>query len=57
MDTRKAYCLVGICGTLLLAVLLTASTGVAQAPSQESITLVLEAPAYRICRPDFLPPP
>jgi hypothetical protein len=48
MGTHRIRYLASICGVLLLAVLLMASTGAAQTPSQESITLVLEAPAYRL---------
>ena len=48
MNARKAYCLIGICGALLLAALLMASAGAAQAPAQESVTLTLQAPPYRL---------
>jgi hypothetical protein len=50
MDTRKVYHLVGICGALLLLALVMEPTGAARAPTpaQEAITLVLQAPAYRL---------
>ena len=48
MNARKVYYLVGVCGALLLAALLMASAGAAQAPTQESITITLQAPPYRL---------
>jgi Peptidase family C25/Propeptide_C25 len=48
MDTRKLFYLAGMCGVLLLAALFMTHPGAAQAPAQESITLVLQAPAYQL---------
>ncbi len=48
MNARKAYCLIGICGVLLLAALAMASAGAAQAPAQESVAITLQAPPYRL---------
>ena len=52
MDTHKIVRLFGICGALLLVVLLMVPTGAAQAPAQETITLVLQAPAYQLVPTD-----
>jgi len=50
MDRQQVRHLAVICGALLLVVVLLGPTGAAQGPTltQESITLILEAPVYRL---------
>jgi Peptidase family C25 len=48
MGTHRIRYLAVSCGVLLLVVLSTASTGAAQSPTQESIILLLQAPAYQL---------
>jgi hypothetical protein len=48
MDTHKVCHMASICGVLLLVTLFVIPPGAAQAPNQEAITLVLQAPAYQL---------